>query len=109
MESPNVFVVDSTNFTFDPDGWDDHSHLATSVRKHLIERYTINNPESLSIDFTVDDPVFLIKPFTWHKNYDKTNRNFVSQWDCDPGAGLEELYRTTPQRYPDDSEFPKYK
>jgi hypothetical protein len=108
MESPTVLVVDSTNFTFDPDGWDDHSHLATSHRKHLIERYELTGPDEMTVTFTVDDPIFLQAPFTWKKFYTKTNRNFVSQWDCDPEAGREELYRTIPQRYPDDTEFLKY-
>jgi hypothetical protein len=108
MESPTVLVVDTTNFTFDPDGWDDHSHLATSHRKHLIERYELTGPDEMTVTFTVDDPIFLKSPFTWKKFYTKTNRSFVSQWDCDPLAGREELYQTIPQRYPDDTEFSKY-
>jgi hypothetical protein len=110
MESPNVLVVDSTNFTFDPDGWDDHSHLATSTRKHLVERYILDpkDPDKMTVEFTVDDPIFLKSPFTWKHFYNKTNRTFVSQWDCDPEAGHEELYRTIPQKYPDDTEFLKY-
>ena len=108
VESPTVLVVDTTNFTFDPDGWDDHSHLATSTRKHLTERYIITGPDTMTIEFTVDDPVFLKSPFTWKHNYRKTQQTFVSAWDCDPEAGLEELYRTIPQRYPDDSEFDRY-
>jgi hypothetical protein len=106
--SPNEVIVDSTNFTFDPDGWDDHSHLATSTRKHFIEHYTLVDPESLQAEFTVDDPIFLKQPFRWRHNYRKTQQPFVSAWDCDAEAGHEELYRTIPQKYPDDTEFQKY-
>lgn len=108
MESPNMLVVDSTNFTFDPDGFDDHSHLATSVRKHLIERYIITGPDTMTVEFTIEDPIFLKSVFTWKHFYNKSTQGFISQWDCDPEAGHEELYRTIPQKYPDDAEFLKY-
>lgn len=107
--SPTEIIVDSTNFTFDPDGWDDHSHLATSHRKHLIERYMLTGPDTLIVEFTVDDPIFLKSPFTWRKSYRKTQQPFVSKWDCDPEASLQELYTTIPQKYPDDTEFAKWK
>jgi hypothetical protein len=108
MISPTEIMIDSTNFTFDPDGWDDHSHLATSHRKHFIERYMLTGPDTMTAEFTVEDPIFLKAPFTWKHNYRKTQQPFVSKWDCDPQAGLEELYRTIPQRYPDDTEFEKW-
>jgi hypothetical protein len=107
--SPTEIVVDSTNFTFDPDGWDDHSHLATSTRKHLIEHYILTSPDTMTVEFTVDDPIFLKSPFTWKHNYQRTVRTFVSAWDCDADSAHEELYRTIPQKYPDDTEFAKYK
>jgi len=106
--SPTELIVDSTNFTFDPDGWDDHSHLATSTRKHLIEHYKLNGPDKMQVEFTIEDPIFLKAPFTWSHNYEKTHRTFIPKWDCDPEAGHEELYRTIPQKYPDDTEFAKY-
>ena len=108
MEAPNMLVVDSTNFTFDPDGFDDHSHLATSVRKHLIERYIMTGSDTMTVEFTIEDPIFLKSNFTWKHTYNKSAQGFISQWDCDPEAGHEELYRTIPQKYPDDSEFLKY-
>jgi hypothetical protein len=106
--SPTEIIVDSTNFTFDPDGWDDHSHLATSTRKHLIEHYRLTSVDTLDVQFTIEDPIFLKQPFTWGHHYQKTTQPFVSTWDCDAEAGHEELYRTIPQKYPDDSEFKKY-
>jgi hypothetical protein len=107
--SPTEIIVDSTNFTFDPDGWDDHSHLATSHRKHLTERYMLTGPDTMIVEFTVDDPIFLKSPFTWRKQYRRTQQPFVSKWDCDPEATLQELYTTIPQKYPDDTEFAKWK
>lgn len=107
--SPTEVVVHSSNFTFDPDGWDDHSHLATSHRKQLTERYTLQDNDTMIAEFTVDDPIFLKSPFTWRKRFRRTQQNFVSKWDCDPDASLQELYTTIPQKYPDDTEFAKWK
>ena len=107
--SPTEIVVHTSNFTFDPDGWDDHSHLATSHRKQLTERYMLQDNDTLIIEFTVDDPIFLKSPFTWRKRYRRTQEPFVSKWDCDPDASLQELYTTIPQKYPDDTEFAKWK
>ena len=76
--------------------------------EELIERYMITGPDTMILEFTVDDPIFLKEPFTWRKQYRRTQQPFVSKWDCDPSAGLEELYRTIPQKYPDDTEFEKY-
>ena len=107
--SPKEIVVHTSNFTFDADGWDDHSHLATSHRKQLTERYLLQDNETLIIEFTVDDPIFLKSPFTWRKRYRRTQEQFVSKWDCDPDVSLQELYTTIPQKYPDDTEFAKWK
>lgn len=107
--SPTEIVVHTSNFTFDPDGWDDHSHLATSHRKQLTERYLLQDNDTLIIEFTVDDPIFLKEPFTWRKRFRRTQQPFVAKWDCDPDASLQELYTTIPQKYPDDTEFAKWK
>src|SRR5688572_11276026 len=52
-------IVDSANYTFDPDGLDDHISLPTSPRKHLVERYTLTDPDTMKITTTIDDPTFL--------------------------------------------------
>ena len=108
MEGDKGLVIETTNFTFDPDGWDDHSHIATSTRKKLTERYKLTGPDTMEIEFTVEDEIFLKEPFTWSHRYQKTNQAFISQWDCDNDAGYKELYGTIPQRYPDDTTPAKY-
>ena len=101
----DVFVVETTNFAFDPDGWDDHVHLATSFRKKLTERYRAIAPGELEIEMTVEDPVFLNGPITWNNPYRLTDKKFVGEWNCDPEVGLNHLYDTIPQKYADDAEY----
>ena len=61
----NDLVIDTTHFTFDPDGLEDHLHMASSVRKKVTERYRLIDDNSMRLIITVDDPTFLTKPFTY--------------------------------------------
>ena len=50
--------IDTTNFTFDPDGMDDHLHMASSVRKKVTERYQFIDDDNMRMIITLDDPTF---------------------------------------------------
>jgi hypothetical protein len=106
--SPTEFLVHTSNFTFDTDGWDDHSHLPTSHMKQLTERYVLVDKDTMTIEFTVIDPVFLKGPFTWKRQYKRTDTALVDRWDCDPDATYPEVYQTEKPRYADDTEWIKY-
>ena len=106
--SPTEFWVHSSNFTFDTDGWDDHTHLPTSHMKQLLEKYKLVDNNTMMIEFTVIDPVFLKGPFTWRKQYKVSNDKFVDRWDCDPQATIPEVYQTEKPRYNDDTEWLKF-
>ena len=43
-------VVESTNYTFDPDGTDEHLHMASSVRKRVTERYHLIDENTLRLN-----------------------------------------------------------
>ena len=105
----DVFVVETTNFTFDPDGFDDQSHIATSHLKRQIERYKALPDGNLEIEITIEDPLFLKAPFTWVQLHERPKRDWTGEWFCDPEVGFHHLYSTSPQRYPDDLMFEKYK
>ncbi len=105
----DIFVVETTNFSFDVDGWDDHVHLPTSHLKKMVERYRVVSPGQLEIQITVEDPLFLKGPVTWTNPYRKTDKTFVGEWNCDPEVGLRHLYETIPQKYKDDVLFEKYR
>jgi hypothetical protein len=106
--SPTEFVVHTANYTFDTDGFDDHSHLPTSHLKQLTERYVLVDKDTMTIEFTIVDPVFLKAPFTWKKQYKVSNQKMVERWDCDPEATYPEVYQTEKPRYGDDTEWFKY-
>ncbi len=108
MISPTEFIVHTSNFTFDTDGFDDHSHLPTSHLKQLVERYKLVDKNTMTIEFTIIDPVFLKAPFTWKKQYKVSNDKMVDRWDCDPGSTFPEVYQTEKPRYADDTEWQKY-
>lgn len=97
----NELWVETTNFTFDPDGMDDHAHLPTSVRKRVIERYTLTGPEEMKIDITLEDPMFLLEPGTWSHTWRKnTTRQFDGFAECDPDVTRREIELTVPEKYP---------
>jgi hypothetical protein len=106
--SPTEFLVHTSNFTFDTDGFDDHSHLPTSHLKQLVERYILVDKDTMQIEFTITDPVFLKAPFSWKKQYKVSDQELVARWDCDPGATYPEVYQTERPRYADDTEYLKY-
>ena len=87
----NDLVIMSTNFTFDPDGMDDHLHMASSVRKKVTERYqTIDDDIRLII--TLEDGTFLTRPFTYSKLFTRTTRQRNPGWRaCDPDLSRREL------------------
>jgi hypothetical protein len=97
----NQLLVETTNFTFDPDGMDDHAHLPTSVRKRVIERYTLNNPNEMKIEITLEDPLFLTRPFTWSHVWRRTMSRPLDGWaECDPDVTRREIELTVPEKYP---------
>ena len=93
------FVVDTTNFTFDPDGFDDHAHLATSHMKHVIERYKMTDKDHITLTITVEDPLFLKQPFTYNHYYARTDNQPVTQWECNVETAQDELHIMAPDKY----------
>jgi hypothetical protein len=97
----DALLVETTNFTFDPDGMDDHAHRPTSVRKRVIERYTVPEPDLMKIDITLEDPLFLTRPFTWSHTWKKTTNRPLDGWaECDPDTTRREIELTVPDKYP---------
>lgn len=86
-------VFETTNFTFDPDGMDDHLHMATSVRKKVTERYQIIDDDNIRLIITLDDPTFLKRPFRYSKLFTRmASRNRNDGWRfCDPDLSRREL------------------
>jgi hypothetical protein len=96
-------VIESTNFTFDPDGIDDHLHMASSVRKKVTERYRLIDDNTLRLIITLEDPTFLTKPFTYAILQTKRPGGPTAGWRaCDPDLARREIEFAYPgNKYPD--------
>ena len=102
----NDLVINSTNFTFDPDGIDDHMHMASSVRKKVTERYHLIDDTTLRLIITLEDPTFLTRPFTWaFVMLKKPGGPPPSYRSCDAEISRNEVYDAYPgDKYGPDTE-----
>lgn len=92
-------VIETTNFTFDPDGFEDHIHLPSSQLKKVTERYKKVNPDKLQLTITHEDPLFLRRPYTWTKDLVKVARPATQLYNCDRDTSQRELELTAPDPY----------
>ena len=95
-----TLVIETTNFTFDPDGMDDHGHLATSVRKRLTERYTRIDANTMEMSITLEDLLFLTEPYTWVRQLNRSNVGPQSWGECDLEQSRRQL-ESLPSKYDD--------
>jgi hypothetical protein len=86
-------VIVTTNFTFDPDGIDDHLHMASSVRMKVTERYQTIDNDNIRLIITLDDPTFLTRPFTYSRLFTRGRpANRGAGWSfCDPDVARREV------------------
>ena len=88
-------MIETTNFTFDPDGMDDHLHMASSVRKKVTERYQFIDDDTIRMIITLEDGTFLTRPFTYSKLFTRTaggGGGGRGGWRaCDPDLARREL------------------
>ncbi len=99
-------VIHSANYTFDPSGFDDHGHIATSVEKKVTEYYTFTDPNRVDIEITVEDQQFLTAPYTFHHYWVKTDEAMDSHWECDAESTRREVYFANESKYSDDVRNP---
>jgi hypothetical protein len=101
----NDLIIETTNFTFNPDGLEDHLHVPSSAAKTVTERWRTLSPIRLQITYTIEDKLFLKQPwvFTWY--YVKTDppplRNQVN-FICDPDVAWNEAALAAPSQYTED-------
>ena len=97
-------VVETTNFTFDPDGIDDHLHMASSVRKKVTERYQLIDEDNLRLIIILEDPTFLTRPFKYAYVFNRRAGGPLPDWRaCDPEVSRNEVIFAYPgNKYPED-------
>ncbi len=94
-------VVETTKFTFDPAGIaGDFMSAPSSTQKRLVERYT-RHGDSLRMNLTVEDPIFLLKPISYVMKWRPSDDELSLPWDCQPEAARRNL-RLVPTKYPQD-------
>lgn len=90
-------IVESANFTFDPDGTDDHLHMASSARKKITERYHLIDEDTFRITITLEDPIFLTRPFVYAHIHKRRPDQQVATWfECDAEASRADIESAYP-------------
>ena len=97
----DALIVETQNFTFDPNGMDYQGQVPSSWAKRLTERYSLVGPDHLRMELTVEDPVFLTRPYTETFEYERTDQEVRRINDCDPVAAAAPL-GMLPPKYRDD-------
>jgi hypothetical protein len=99
-------IVETTNFTFDPDGTDEHLHMASSVRKKVMERYHLIDDNTMRLTITLQDSTFLTRPFIYAFYQSKKPGGTPTAWRaCDPESGRNEVYSAYPgNKYGEDDQ-----
>ncbi len=95
-------VIETTNFTFNPDGIEDHTHVPSSAAKKVTERWTRLSATRMNVTYTIEDKLFLKRAFTFVWKYEKTDpplpRNQVN-FVCDPDVAWNEAEIAAPSQY----------
>jgi hypothetical protein len=97
----NQLIVETTRFTFDPEGFaGDVINAPSSTQKRLVERYS-RNGNSLRLELVAEDPIFLLGPITYTIDYPATNEPLALPWNCDPESAQRNLH-VVKSKYPQD-------
>ena len=97
----NQLVIETSRFTFDPEGFaGDAINAPSSTQKRLIERYS-RTADTLRLDLTAEDPVFLLGPINYTMELRATTEPLSLPWGCDPVAAQRNLH-VVKSKYPQD-------
>jgi hypothetical protein len=98
-------VIETANFTFNPDGIEDHTHVPSSAAKKVTERWHRLSATRMDVTYTIEDKLFLKKPYTFVWHYEKTDppllRNQVN-FICDSSVSWDEMQIAAPSKYDED-------
>lgn len=97
----NQLVVDTSRFTFDPEGFaGDALNAPSSTQKRLTERYT-REGDVLRMELTAEDPIFLTGPIRYTMEWRTQSDPLSLPWNCDPAAAQRNL-NVVKSKYPQD-------
>ncbi|MBN1241049.1 MAG: hypothetical protein JXB36_21300 [Gammaproteobacteria bacterium] len=84
-----ALVVETSNFTYDPIGFDDMTVLPSSTLKVVTERYR-REGDRLIVDLTVEDPLYLEEPAVTRFEWEATDFEMLP-YECDPVKARQPL------------------
>jgi hypothetical protein len=97
----NQLVVETSRFTFDPEGYaGDALNAPSSTQKRLTERYT-RQGDAMRLELTAEDPIFLLEPIRYTMEYPISKEPLSLPWACEPAAAQRNL-NVVKSKYPQD-------
>jgi hypothetical protein len=96
----DALVVETTHFTFDPQGLNADFKLASSTQKKVVERYT-RDGDDLVLEVTTTDPFFLKEPWVFKIRSQRDPEPLALPWNCDLD-GARQILKLLPSSYPQD-------
>ncbi len=95
-----ALVVETSRFTFDPQGLNADFKIPSSTQKKVTERYT-REGEALVLEVTTIDAFFLKDPWVFKVSSRPDTEPLDLPWNCDLDA-TRQILRILPTSYPDD-------
>jgi len=93
-------IVETTRFTFDPQGLNADFKLASSTQKKVTEVYT-RDGDDLLLEVSTIDTFFLKEPWSFKIRHRRDPEPLALPWACDP-EGARDSLKLLPTQYPDD-------
>lgn len=93
-------IVETTKFTFDPQGLNADFKLASSTQKKVTEIYQIVD-DKLDLQVETIDTFFLKEPWTFHIQSQRDPEPLALPWACDL-EGSRDILKLAPSDYPND-------
>jgi hypothetical protein len=99
----DTLIVETTRFTFDPQGINSDFKMPSSSQKRVTERFTPQG-DALLLEVTTEDTFFLAEPWTYRVVSQPVEGELNLPWNCDLEAARQTL-KLVPTDYPDDPEI----
>lgn len=98
-----ALLVETTHFTFDPQGLNADFKLPSSTQKKVTERYGKDGGD-LILEVTTSDTFFLKEPWTFKVRSQPDPEPLALPWNCDL-EGARQILKLLPSSYPNDPEI----
>jgi len=96
-------IVETSHFTFDPQGLNADFKLASSTQKKVTERYS-KEGDDLVLEVATIDTFFLKEPWVYNVRSKRDPEPLALPWACDLEASRQ-ILQLLPSSYPNDPEI----